>query len=175
MTASAATPPQPAPAQAWTPAPTIPGKWSLWERKQIGEKQAVLDNAVAAIKARLGDEWSVKIDWEVIDRFTTDRGIDRPAGDNVVVKIVGAFVRIDLAKLTDEMVAATNQRSKDAKVVVFTMKSSVHRGRAFASVWRTTGITIEFSVEAWGMAYDEDYYTQYVEMFMNDWGDSDSD
>lgn len=130
----------------------------------------MLDNAVAAIKARLGNEWSVKIDWAAFDQCTTERGIDRPAGDNVVVKIVGAFVRIDLAKMTDEMVAATNRRCDTAKVVAFTMEPTVRRGRAFGCVV-SRGISITFSAEAWGMAYDEDFVTQYLAMCMNDWND----
>jgi hypothetical protein len=164
---SQASPPPPPPLPQTVAAPTVPGQWSLRERKQIGEKQGVLDNAIAAIQARLGEEWTVKIDWASFDTHTKDKGTDRPAGDNVVVKIVSAFVRVDLDKWTDDMVAAINRRC-EKKLIEVSMEPTV-RGDGRASANATFhGVTIKFRAESWGMPYNEDYMGQIITL-MDDW------
>jgi hypothetical protein len=141
--------------------PTFRGTWSLRERKMIAEKLPVLEKATATIKERLGDKWKVTIDWEAFAKFSADKGIDRPAGDNVLVKLVAAFVKCDLDKCDSTIIDAINEKCTE-KEVRFTMEESLSRDRRVTAICNYRAVQITLSGKFWGFAYNEDCLNQFM-------------
>lgn len=139
--------------------PTFAGSWSLRERKMIAEKLPVLEKATATIKQILGDEWKVWIDWGAFALYTQRSGPDRAAGDNVLVKLVAAFVKCDLEKCDSSIVAAINEKCTE-KEVRFTMEESLSGDQRGSAACESFAVLIALSAESWGFAYNEDCLNQ---------------
>ncbi len=62
------------------------GNWKLKDKKSIKALADELERAQASIKEKLGDEWTLVINWEAIGAATSDKD-DREPGTNIIERV----------------------------------------------------------------------------------------
>jgi hypothetical protein len=83
---AAARAPAPAPAPLPAAVGEVTGNWKLKDKKSIKALADELERAQASIKEKLGDEWTLVINWEAIGAATSDKD-DREPGTNIIERV----------------------------------------------------------------------------------------
>lgn len=158
--------PTPAPAPVAAPAaaeggggtPTYGTGWTLRERKGIKDVQSELDDAIKDLQEKLGTQWTIVINWDAFADQTKNKGKDRPAGPNIITKLVGGFQQYDIPKFDDDIVDALNTLCKTTTVTFSMKKFSGNRVQVKASA---SGVQIDWNEDWWGY--------NYADMFVANW------
>jgi hypothetical protein len=151
-------------ARAAPPAPAldvgVTGNWKLKDKKSIKNEMSVLEEAVASVKSKLGDEWSLVIDWPAIGEATSSRD-DREPGENVIQRLVNKFISNDVDEFDSDVVDALNGLC-GTKCVTFSCVSEHRDGERVKVSASASGIEIVWSADWWGYEYRDAYVRDWT-------------
>jgi hypothetical protein len=114
---------------------------------------------VKDLQEKLGAQWTIVVNWDAFADQTKNKGQDRPAGPNIITKLVCGFQLHDIPKFDDDIVDALNNLCK-TKVITFAMKKfSGNRVQVKASA---NGAQVDWNEDWWGYEYNSDFLSQWV-------------
>jgi hypothetical protein len=148
IAAARAPPPKPAPVVD----DSVSGNWKLKDKKSIKNEASVLDEAIASIKSKLGDEWAVVIDWVSFGEATSERD-DREPGENVIQRVVNKFVSNDVDEFDSDVVDALNGLCA-TKRITFSCVRQHGDGQRVVVRASAKGVEIVWSADWYGYQYD---------------------
>lgn len=149
----------PAPAPIAVP-DGVAGNWKLKDKKSIKNEASALDDAVASVKSKLGDQWMLVIDWASFGEASSSRE-DREPGENVLQRVVAKFIANDVDEFDSDVVDALNGLC-ESKRVTFSCVSE-HGGGERATVHASaSGVTIVWSADWWGYEYRDSLVRDWV-------------
>lgn len=129
--------------------PPFAGNWTLGEIKSVQAAQAKLDEAVHALRAKLGNDWALDIDWVNFDLHSKDHGARSNVGDFVIVKLALGFATNDVAKIDGDVAEALNDAVGTTKKVTLSLGSKTGTydisSRLNIKVDKTSGVSLTWS------------------------------
>lgn len=147
-----------------TPVPATVGEvgpeWKLKDKKSIKAVADDFESAIASLKSKLGDEWSMVVDWTAFGKSTAGKD-DREPGENVITRVVCAFVSDDVGQFDDDVVEALNSLVT-SRVVTFTCVKDHNEGGRCKVKAAASGVTITWSADYWGYSYNDAMLRDWV-------------
>jgi hypothetical protein len=136
------------------------GAWTLAEIKQLNESKQQVEDALKAVRAKLGDAWKLEIDYKAFDAGSVGNSYRSDTGRYIHGDIVKAFADNDVAKWDEDVAEAINDAVGDKQVVNITFDKA--EKRADVTVNPDNGVKIVFSKDYFAYTYDADYVNKWV-------------
>jgi hypothetical protein len=139
----------------------VTGNWVLKDKKSIKSEMAALEAATLSVKGKLGDEWTLAIDWPAIGEATKAKDDDREPGEYVIQRLVNRFITYDLDEFDADVVDALNGVCL-TKCILFTCVEK-HKNSARAKVnVSADGVEIVWSADWYGYEYRDSYVRDWT-------------
>lgn len=126
-------------------APELAGDWNVAERQSVGAVSEKLDAAAQAIKAKLGADWQMSVDWKTISTAGLSGKERLMVGKLVVSNFITDWVAKDLGSMEPDVLAAL-LASNPKKLVTFSVAKSgenfQYMQRALTTSTPTEGIIV---------------------------------
>lgn len=148
--------------------PAFEGNWRLAELKTIVAKKSTLEQVESAIKAKLGAEWSLLVDWASMAEHSVKASSSyrKDPGRYIVDELLNKYVTDDLNKYDEDVVEAANELVGDKKVINIKLgpKTGSYKisNRLNLAMDEDNGFTAEWSGDYFGYSWNSDYSNKYI-------------